>query len=108
MARELRSGKRYQQFKARIRATHAAMALPCRLCTDPINYRLQYPHPRSWSLDHILAVHEGGAVFDPRNTQPSHLHCNLSRGATEGNRKRRRRAAHKAAEATQTHTSARW
>lgn len=100
---ELRSGRRYQTFKAAVRNVHQDHGLPCALCDQPINYALHYPHPLSWSLDHIRSMMAGGAVFDPANTQPSHLRCNQSRGASEGNAKRRRRR-----EPTQTPTSARW
>lgn len=89
-----RAGRAYQQFKAYIRHQHAITNQPCQVepCLFPsraIDYTLSYPHPQAWSLDHTQALHQGGHEFDPTNCQASHLRCNLSRGATEGNHKRK-------------------
>lgn len=86
MARK--AGRAYQTFKAQVRLVHASQARPCALCSKPIDYRLAYPHSQSWSLDHRVALHQGGHEFDPSNTQASHLRCNQSRGASEANAKR--------------------
>lgn len=99
MARK--AGRAYQEFKARIRIVHAHQLRPCALCTEPIDYQLRYPHPQCWSLDHRVALHQGGNEFDPLNAQASHLVCNQSRGASEGNARR------KPALVPQ-HTSKRW
>lgn len=96
MARK--AGRRYQQFKAQVRRLHASQVRPCALCSTAIDYRLGYPHPESWSLDHKVALHQGGEEFDPLNAQASHLRCNQSRGASESNAKRRQ----------WRHTSVRW
>ena len=90
MARK--AGRAYQTFKAYIRHAHAITNQPCALCGEPIDYTLAYPNPWCWSLDHIQAIHQGGMEFDPANTQASHLRHNLSRGASEGNHKRKPQA----------------
>jgi len=108
-----RAGRQYQTFKAAIRAAHAAHGLPCQMerCLYPartIDYRRQYPDPQAWSLDHIRALHQGGAEFDPANSRASHLLCNQSAGGRAGNRKLRAMQAMQEPAPTQTPTSTRW
>jgi len=102
-----RTTYRYQKLRAQLRPVHEAQQRHCELgrClfrSRFIDYRLRYPHPASWSLDHVVALQDGGALLDLANTQASHLRCNQSRGAVEGNLGR------KAETATQRYTSARW
>ena len=40
------------------------------------------------AVDHIESPREGGAFFDPANLRAACTHCNSSRGAAYGNRKR--------------------
>ena len=101
-----RAGRAYQVFKSRTRTAHAARGLPCQMerCLYPsrtIDYRRQYPDPQAWSLDHVRALHQGGAEFDPANTRASHLRCNQSAGGRAGNRILARRK-------TPRHASTRW
>ena len=44
------------RFRARAKAAQAA----CYLCGDSIDYRIPYPHPRSFVADHIESLHRGG------------------------------------------------
>lgn len=59
--------------------------LYCGLCGGYIDKRLARtgPHVDPWSatVDHIVAVIEGGAELDPANLQPAHRQCNLDKEA---------------------------
>ena len=59
-----------------------ARADNCGICGQPIDYTLHWPHPHSFSADHIhpASTHPHLAL-DPTNTRAAHLHCNTSRGA---------------------------
>ena len=103
MARR-QAGRAYQEFKAKVRQLHAVQGRPCALCHQPIDYRLRYPHPACWSLDHRTSLYAGGAEFDPANVQASHLRCNQSKGGKDGNRMQRLRRAIRET----PHTSVRW
>jgi hypothetical protein len=49
------------------------------LCNQPIDPELQWPHPHSRSLDHVVALINGGS-HSRVNTQASHLVCNQRKG----------------------------
>lgn len=51
----------------------------CELCEKPVNRWLEYPDPKSPSLDHIVPLSLGGA-HDPSNARVTHLDCNVKRG----------------------------
>jgi hypothetical protein len=53
----------------------------CGICRRRVNRKLQYPHPRSASLDHIVPLAAGGAHVRT-NVQCSHLQCNLDKRHT--------------------------
>jgi DNA repair ATPase RecN len=55
----------------------------CGICGQKINKRIKYPHPRSKSIDHILAISKGGADA-PINLQAAHLICNVHKNAGNG------------------------
>lgn len=52
----------------------------CGLCGQAVNKSLRYPHKKSASLDHILALAMGGA-HSMSNVQLAHLDCNIKKGA---------------------------
>lgn len=60
----------------------------CRFCGESIDLTLPARHPKSWSLDHIRPLSEGGDPHDPANVAPAHFGCNSSAGAKLGNAKR--------------------
>ena len=52
----------------------------CQLCGGKIDQALEYPHPESRSIDHILPIARGGGhTF--ANVQAAHLRCNRAKGA---------------------------
>ena len=52
----------------------------CYLCGLVIDISLKYPDPMSKSVDHIEPLARGGS-HTMRNLAPTHLHCNLAKGA---------------------------
>lgn len=53
-------------------------------CNSDIDYKLAYPHPYSWSLDHAITVKERpDLLLDPLNFRHSHHDCNQQRGTDD-------------------------
>ena len=48
----------------------------CQLCHKKVNKTLQYPHPLSASLDHIIPLSKGGE-HSRINVQLAHIRCNM-------------------------------
>lgn len=48
----------------------------CALCGKPIDKTLKYPHPMSFTADHIIPISKGGHPSSIENLQPAHLQCN--------------------------------
>lgn len=91
-AKKARTDRESSQFKSmrekfrddcsRERNADGTTGAPCHLCSEPIDYRLAYPHPFSWSLDHLVPVKENPALLmDRENFRASHLDCNVGRGS---------------------------
>jgi hypothetical protein len=55
----------------------------CHICRHRVSHRLQWPHPRSPSRDHLVPVSDGGSN-DPVNLALAHLACNVKRGRRGG------------------------
>ena len=55
----------------------------CGVCRKRVNMKLQWPHPMSPSLDHIVPLSLGGP-HDPANVRLAHLVCNTARGNRGG------------------------
>ena len=73
--------KRYHAMREQLKARQD----PCHICGFPIDPQVRYPHPLSWSCDHILPRSQLHPE-DPRNwhlsnARAAHLRCNTSRGA---------------------------
>jgi hypothetical protein len=88
--RRIRSSHQYQALRAQFRNDEehrwidGKMGAPCWLCGGDIDYRLQYPHPYSWSLDHAVPVHhQPELLMDVNNFRSSHHDCNQQRGTDE-------------------------
>lgn len=80
------------QRRARVRQTQVEPIDPreiherdgwrCGICRRRVDQQLQYPHPRSASLDHIVPLARGGGHVKT-NVQCSHLKCNLDKRDAE-------------------------
>ena len=54
------------------------------ICSEPINYSLTYPHPKSWSLEHTVSVKEHPELLmDRGNWASAHFDCNSVKGTEE-------------------------
>ena len=51
----------------------------CGICREAVDAALEWPDPRSASLDHVVPLTKGGA-HSPDNAQCAHLACNVSKG----------------------------
>ena len=54
----------------------------CGICGEPIDPMLKHPHPMSVSLDHIIALCNGGS-HTAENVQAAHMICNAFKGAVD-------------------------
>ena len=73
-----RNGRRWIRLKAEVRARRGV----CCRCGQRIDYTLEHPDPRSFSVDHYphpLDTHPHLAE-DPANLTAAHLGCNSSAG----------------------------
>lgn len=52
----------------------------CALCGGMIDNSLKFPHPLSASVDHIIAIANGGHPSAKENLQLTHLICNQLKG----------------------------
>lgn len=50
----------------------------CWICSDTVDLNLQYPHPLSRSLDHVIPLSKGGS-HRLGNVALAHLRCNISK-----------------------------
>lgn len=74
-------GRRAQRALARVKAAARRANAPCCLCDREIDYTLEYPHPKSCSVQHVKArsLHPE-LTWDPANWLPCHLQCNKRAG----------------------------
>lgn len=52
----------------------------CGICGEPVDRALWWPDPMSATLDHIVALADGG-THEPDNAQLAHMSCNARKGA---------------------------
>ena len=83
-----RTGHAWRQLCA---AVLAPDVLVCIRCTQLIDKALPHPHRMSKSVDHVVALVDGGAELDPANVGPAHLSCNSRHGAQRRNARRPQR-----------------
>jgi hypothetical protein len=88
--RDIRRSHQYQKLRDQFRFDESHKWIsgregaPCWLCGKDIDYRLQYPHPLSWSLDHAVTVKERPElIMDRNNFRSSHHDCNQERGTDD-------------------------
>ena len=68
-----RSSRRSRRLAANLRAQRR----PCCICGEPIDYTLRYPHPRSFSVQHVRPFSTHPHLReDPTNLDAAHLECN--------------------------------
>jgi hypothetical protein len=75
-----RAGRPWRRLRAAILAAAKEAGTPCSICHQPIEWDKRYPHKHSPSVDHRVALHQGGHDH-PTNLAPCHLTCNASKGA---------------------------
>ena len=68
---------------------HCSPGSICAWCNEPIVFGLRPRHPAGPSLDHIVALVDGGHPTAPWNLQPMHLGCNVKK---ENARRRKAKA----------------
>lgn len=72
-----RSSAAYRKGRAELKAARR----PCYHCGQPIDYRLEWPDPGSFSADHLQSRKRHPELADdPANLVASHLRCNQSKG----------------------------
>lgn len=74
---DTRKTRRYKNQRATFLQTNTI----CALCGQPLDY--DAPPKTRWAptIDHILALTNGGDPYDQRNWQAAHHGCNSSKGA---------------------------
>jgi 5-methylcytosine-specific restriction endonuclease McrA len=67
-----RSTRRWRELRRRVLtgATH------CTRCGGLLDWNARPKSTLSPSVDHIIPMHHGGSVYDPRNLTPMHYGCN--------------------------------
>lgn len=78
-------GRRVQLLRARMLAAVRAGGAICTRCGQPIPPDTP---AELIDLDHLLALAEGGTVWDPANHGPAHATCNRAAGARLTNHRR--------------------
>lgn len=76
MAGNRRNGRPYRRLCAWLRAQQ----LPCWICGHDIGYELDFRHPQSFTLDHLVPLSRGGSLLDRANARAAHRRCNSQRG----------------------------
>lgn len=72
-----RKGRPWRRAVEHVRRTQSV----CHLCGETIDQTLRFPHPKSFSVDHILPRSLNPELaMDRANLAASHLGCNSSKG----------------------------
>lgn len=71
--RDTAAQKRHREIIARTKPN-------CWLCGEPIDYKLRYPDPKCYVLDHVEPLHKGGADTI-ENKRAAHHACNSKKRA---------------------------
>ena len=82
----IRSGRPYMRAVAALKAR--ADVQECWSCGKTLYAAAEWPHPRSITLGHYIAVEDGGDLLDPDNHGPQCIKCNMGDGARRTNGKR--------------------
>lgn len=77
------SGRRRAEALKRVKTLGRAARTACVICTLPINYDLEYPHPQSCSVQHLKSrLAYPHLTWEPSNWAPAHLDCNKAAGSS--------------------------
>ena len=72
-----RKGRPWRRARERVRRTQDV----CHICGEFIDKSLQWPHPQSFSVDHIEPLSLNPHLArDPANLAAAHLGCNSKKG----------------------------
>lgn len=85
------SQSKRETFRQQVLTDHGPICkMPrCLMSSRRIDLALVFPHPGSYTADHIQQVFADGDPYDRRNGRPAHLRCNCSAGSRAGNRARK-------------------
>jgi len=64
----------------------------CCICGRTIDLRLPGTHAMGPTVDHIVALHDGGNVLDPANLAPAHNRCNAAKENRQRHKRRHNRS----------------
>lgn len=68
----------------RLRAEQKRKRLPCFWCGQPIEYDKDYPHPASFTADHVRPWERHPELrLDPGNVVSAHASCNWAKNDSE-------------------------
>lgn len=86
--RRIRSSHAYksgvEKFRRACSQDRRGRGAACWLCGQDINYLLRFPHPGSFSVDHIISADERpDLMLDVSNWAASHFSCNSARGGMD-------------------------
>lgn len=76
------SGVHESEFKKN-KSRLLKLAESCAICGAPLDKSISFPHPMSPSIDHIIAVANGGHPSSMDNLQVVHLICNQVKGTKD-------------------------
>jgi len=75
------SGRRVSEALAWVKAKGRKAGTPCCICSQGIDYSLEYPHPQSCSVQHLKSRKAFPQLtWERSNWEPSHLSCNQAAG----------------------------
>lgn len=105
-----RSGRKWADFTERFWRQYNQRTPYCVLCGHIVDVTLRGRTPWSRSVEHIIPLDQGGAVFDMNNCAPAHRVCNTARqtrSLTEFDTLAKKQAFRKVAEALASVNAAR-
>jgi len=81
---KIRGHRTWRILRDEYRSECAAAKLPCWICSELIDYSLQWPDTMAFEADHVMGVKSHPELaLERSNLAPAHAKCNRSRGATQ-------------------------
>jgi hypothetical protein len=93
-----RDNRAWRRLTRQRRNEVAQYGLPCYLCGKPIDLTLPRRHRYAFSVDHIIALHDGGPEVDRENAAPCHVSCNSIKAAKAARSRKKQLAQQNVAE----------